>query len=459
MGVDTQHKQYDKYIDEWKKCRDADEGQLAIHDGGEKYLDRLSGQSDQEYKAYKGRAPFYEATGRTITGLKGMIFRKPPQVDDGGMSDFIEDVTLENLSLTSFSEKVVKEALTVGRGGILVDYARIDVEGMTVAQAQALNARPFFKLYNTESIINWRADNELTEVRLKECVYEQVDEFEQKEIKQIRVLDLEEGIKYRQRIYQKRKNESGIEQWLLIETIYPLMNGQNLDFIPFVFFSPEGLGADVIKPPMTGLVNLNISHYKNAADLEHGAHYTGLPTAVISGITSEDAKNEFKIGSTVAWAFGDPSAKAYYLEFEGKGLDSLSELMKAKEDKMASLGAQMLTPSARRNEAAETAELRHMGENSILADVAMTVSDALNKALEFAAIWLGGLQPAMITLNRDFLPTQMTPQMLRELVSSWQNGAISDLTLFDNLKRGEIISDDTDFEEERASIQTDATVI
>jgi hypothetical protein len=39
-------------------------------------------------------------------------------------------------------------------------------------------------------------------------------------------------------------------------------------------------------------------------------------------------------------------------------------------------------------------------------------------------------------------------------VSSWQAGAISQYTLFDNLQRGEIISDSVTFEEEQERINS-----
>ena len=114
----------------------------------------------------------------------------------------------------------------------------------------------------------------------------------------------------------------------------------------------------------------------------------------------------------------------------------------------------MLTPSARRNEAADTAELRHMGENSILSAIAQTVSDGLNMALSIVAMWTN-TQPVKISMNRDFLPTSMTPQMITALLQSWQSGGISGRTLFDNLKRGEVIESTKTYEDEQADIQTE----
>lgn len=457
MAVDSQHEDYNELQDEWEKCRDAAEGQRAIHGAGRKYLPALSGQTNEEYDAYKMRATFYEATGRTIDGLTSMIFRKPPTLDGDLSPDFMEDCTLDGVSLFGFAQNLTREVMTVARAGILVDYPHIDYleTELTVAQSEAMNNRPYFRHYTAESIINWskgRVNNKsvVTQVRLKECVDVPLDEFGDDDIDQIRVLELNEFGIYQQRVF--RQNEK--HEWVQFgEAIIPVMNGQPMSFIPFVFINTDSTSPEPQTPPLMGLVNINISHYRTTADLEHGAHFTGLPTAVITGHNKE--KDEiFRIGSSTAWVFSNENANAKYLEFEGKGLDSLKELCAAKEEKMAALGAQMLTPSARRNEAADTAELRHMGENSILSAIAQTVSDGLNMALSIVAMWTN-TQPVKISLNRDFLPTSMTPQMITALLQSWQSGGISGRTLFENLKRGEVIESTKTYEDEQADIQTE----
>jgi len=454
MSVSSTHPEYNEYAPEWKKANDAFTGQRAIHNAKEDYLPKLSGQTMKEYDAYLKRATFYEATSRTVQGLSGMIFRKPPTIETGAMDGFLQDVDLQNDDIQAFAKGIVEDVLVKGRVGVLVDFPRLEIGEMTVSQAQQLNARPYFKKYDAESILNWktgRIENKtvLTQLRLREIVDVEENEFKTKEIEQIRVLDINEG-RYRQRVY--RKNEK--HEWIQIDEIVPLMNGAPLSYIPFCFFSPNTLSASVEAPPLIGLVNVNLSHYTTTADLEHGAHFTGLPTAVISGISESDTEQEFKIGSTTAWAFSNPDTKAKYLEFTGQGLEALEKRLQSKEEYMASLGAQMLTPSKRRNESTDTAVIRHMGENSILASISMAVSSGLNKILEIAGEWMN-VEPATIDLNKDFLPQPMTPQMLKEIVGAWQSGAISYATLFDNLKEGEVIAYDKEQEEEASELQTE----
>lgn len=452
MAINTNHPEYDMYQEDWQRSRDAKAGQSTVHRMGTKYLAKLIGQDDGEYKAYVDRALFYEATGRTIDGLKGMLFRKNMQVEVNGMADFLMDVTLDGEDINTFAKNCADEILTVGRVGILVDYPRIDTLDMTAAQADMINSRPFFRMYKAETITNWRMgrvlnSGDLMEVRLKEVIELETDEFEYKEIEQYRVLDIYDGY-YRQRIYQKDKDR----KWQLIDEIIPLRNGTRMDYIPFVFIGVDGFNVNVCRPPLAGLVNVNFSHYKTTADLEHGAHFTGLPTAVIAGVTDTE-DGEYRIGSTTAWAFSNPDTKASYLEFTGQGLGALEKLIQTKEDKMASLGAQMLTPSTRRNEAAETAGLRHLGEHSVMASISLSLADCINKLLEFAGDWMG-LSPAIVDINKDFMPTPISPQMLKELFVALQGGGISHQTYFEQLQKGEIIDADKTFEEEKAEIET-----
>jgi len=458
MAVDTTHPDYDAYMKEWKKCRDATLGQMAIHKGKQKYLPALHNQTTQEYKEYMERTLFYEATGRTVTALKGLIFDKPANVVPNGMEEEIENVTMGNMSLQDFARDVVNEVMQVGRVGLLVDYPSIDTSEMTAAQVRELRLQPFIKMYKAEDIINWRGDaGILTQVRLKENIEEQKDEFEYEAVEQIRVLELYEG-QYRQRLFRKIKQANGKEAWIQISEVYPVMNGSRLDYIPFTILSPVSLAPDVKTPPILGLVNVNLSHYRTTASLEHGAHFTALPTAVITGHNKGEGEDEFRIGSTTAWIFSNPNANAKYLEFEGQGLQSLKDMQADKEEKMASLGAQMLTPESRRNEAAETAAMRHQGENSILSDISKTVSDALNIALEIMGNWLN-VEPATIQLNTDFIPQAMSYNMLQSLMMAWQQGGISHQTLFENLKRGEVIDSQKEFDEEIDEIQNRPLVI
>jgi hypothetical protein len=66
------------------------------------------------------------------------------------------------------------------------------------------------------------------------------------------------------------------------------------------------------------------------ADLEHGAHFTGLPTPIITGHNLGEDET-FSIGSTTAWVLPNEYTDVKYLEFTGQGLGALESRLVSKD--------------------------------------------------------------------------------------------------------------------------------
>jgi len=470
MGVKYQHPDYKAMVPQWKRCRDAAAGQSAVHAAGEAYLPRLKDQSDKEYAAYMGRTPFFGATWRTLAAMLGLIFRKPPTLDvPEAAGEMMEDVTLSGVPLDAFAKTLVEEALTVNRVGVLVDYPQSS-PGATLADAALLGLRPSLCMYCAESIINWRFEkignaHQLTMVVLAEQRLDRKDEFEDEPTDQWRVLDLErdgKSVRYRVRVFEVQKDpKTGMETDVLVEgPAYPMLGGKHLDFIPFIFMSVDDLTPTVDLPPLVDLVDMNYAHYLVSADYEHGCHYAGLPTPVVTGYESQYGPNgeppeKLYIGSGHAWLIPNPNAKASYLEFTGQGLDALEKNLARKENQMAILGARLLEAPKKGVEAAETAGIHRAGENSVLASVAQTLSEGLEKAVELLCMWAGIDGEVEFHLNRDFFPMPMSSDELTALTQALLQGAISFETYFSQLQAGEIIVATRTVEEEDAARKKD----
>jgi hypothetical protein len=458
VPVDSVSPEYKRYLGKWKRCRDVATGEDAVHDAGTDYLPKLKDQVTADYLAYVKRTPFYNATWRTISGLKGMLFRQPPKIEaPEGIKDYFDDITMSGVPLELFVQDVCEEALKIGRIGILVDYPEVKVTGITMAQALAQNLRPTMQSYEAERIINWRVrriNNKtvLAMVVLTETHCEAVDEFTDSVEDRYRVLDLvtsiEEGkvvTRYRIRIFKKEKKSD-----ILLSESYPLMNGKPIDYIPFIFIGTDDVTPECDDPPLIDLVNLNLSHYRTTADYEHGCHFAGLPQAWIAGFRPENAGDKLYIGGPSAWTFSDPNAKAEYLEFTGQGLESLVKNLGSKEQQMAVLGARMLEPQKKAPEAADSGSIRRKGEESMLSAAAQAISLGVTISLKWFVNWSGGdAGKVEFELNRDFYAVPMTSDMLTALVSGWQGGAYSEQVLFEKLQQGEIISRETTIEEEQ----------
>jgi hypothetical protein len=444
-GVETTHFEYGSHSTQWSRCRDAFAGEDAIKAKGEAYLPRLSGQTgnkSKDYDNYKLRAAWFGATRRTVNGLTGSVFRKDPQVEGLTDEDRLQDITLTGLPFPLFAKGVFNNTLSVGRHGVLVDVSA--------------DGSPYLVEYSAESIINWKVEaitgrHDLTRVVLREEITEESaeDKFAVDQLTQYRVLELIEGV-YTVTIWRKVEKE-----WLPSEQIIPTRMEQALNFIPFCFFNPNGTETGVADSPVLDLVDLNLSHYRSSADLEHARHWVALPTPWIIGEHIE-TKEPFNVGSSSAWIIQDAKASIGMLEVTGAGISHLENALEQKEVQMAVIGARLLEEPKKAVEAAETQKIRQSGDASVLRSLAATASLGLSKCLTWFQWWTGGEGEVTVALNDDFVSAKLTPQELQAISEELIRGHISYPTYYRLLEEGEVTRPGVDWEDEKAQLEDEA---
>lgn len=404
MPVTTVHPEVTRRQAQGQRCRDTNEGEDAVKAAGVQYLPRLSKQSSAEYEAYKGRALWYGATSRTVQGLSGAVMRKDPKlVVPDAMQAQLDDITLTGTPATTFIKDLLNEVLITGRAGVLIDMPPpevVDEQGMS---------RPYWVIYQAEQITNWKLTTvggvpKLTMVVLLEQVESPgEDEFEQVCVPQYRVLSLDESGIYTVRLFQQLvKQGSRTNEFVQVSELTPVFRGTPLTSIPFCCLGPCTLDACPEKPPLLDLVNVNLSHYRSSADLEHGTHFTALPTPYITGVPKETT---VAIGSATAWVLEDPNARCGMLEFTGQGLGAIEKRCDVKEKQMAILGARMLEQQKLGVEAAETLLMRNAGERSSLQSIAVTLGLGIEKLLKWHAAWIGAPTDAISAGINTEIPT------------------------------------------------------
>ena len=448
--IDTRNADYEKWLPIWRKCRDTYAGEETIHAGGETYLPALTGQKPADYTRYKTRAVFFNAVGRTVEGMSGMIMRKKPIITaPDTLAALVADFDMRGTGLIDFADGIVEELSITNRIGILVDFPRASTVGMTLADIEAQGVRPYASVYKTEDILDWRYQRVgnrymLTMVKLREIV-QTANGVDTDTQELIRILDLtDDG--YRVRLYYMTKD--GYKDYP-DEEFYPLMNNAPLREIPFVFDDA------ISKPVLLDLVNINLAHYRNSADYEHGLHFTGLPTPIFWGANLLDEKGAsmISLGSASAYGFPSPEGHAEYLEFTGQGLGALKTAMDDKLQMMVALGSRYLGAEKRAAETAEAMTIRNAGENSIMSRIAQHGSEMVTKALMLMAQWMRVSGEIMVQINTDVNPAGISPQMMQQLTAAYLSGAISYETYFANLQDGEIIANDRALDDERLAIQ------
>lgn len=440
----------------WQMCRDASEGEYAIHEAGVKYLPKLHDELVEDYEKRKKMTPFFNATWRTIAGLRGMLFRKPPVIEyPTAFEQFVLNVDNAVTPLVRFANDVAEEALEVGRIGLLVDYPPADNVG-SLADAQAMGLRGLITTYEAEDILNWRTARingatVLTMVVLEEdAEIAGDDEFDHKCEDRYRVLDLLNGV-YRQRVFRINDKD---EDEQVGEDIFPIMNGKKMNFIPFIFIGTDCLEPDIDAPPLIDLVTTNIHHYQISSSYERGCFISGLGTMFVYGYVPDDASPIY-MGGAKANCIQNTDARAEFVELKSE-FNALRTNLLDKKQEMALLGARMLESQKSGIESAEAIARRQNGDESILSDISQTISMGITITLRWLAMWQGIEGDIKFELNRDFMPSRLTAQELTALFAALQGGGISHQTYFDNLKAGEIIDSDVTFDDEQARINNAA---
>jgi hypothetical protein len=459
MSVETLHPSYINHSKNWKFMRDCVEGDDSIKAGKETYIPRLSGQEEDEYKAYLNRAIFEGYTFRVLNGLTGLMFAKPPVVEvPKQLEDLFDNFNLKGSTLTDYVQELASEVESVNRVGALVDNS-----------ADSTNNRPYATIYPTETILNWKHENindnqVLTMVVLKETEDSWADMFTNDVTTIYRVLLLATSETNKTRHYQQwvyKPNEKKEYSSEPTEIITPLMNGKPLSYIPFVSITDEKLTIEPEKSPLLDLARVNLAHFKLNVDYYHGMHFTALPTPYGSGINHDPKKDPaFKIGSTSFNFYRDPHAKLSYLEFEGKGLETLENEKTKLIESMVVLGSNMLQGDKKTAEAENTVAMRSAGQNATLISTADTISRGVTRILEIMAEWMGlPTDGISYKLNTDFNLTQTSPQMIKEMIVGRTLGEIPREVLFDTLKQGEMLKDDMSFEDFETKLSEESPIV
>lgn len=433
------HPSYTEFREQWSRIRDVLAGSDAVKARTTKYLPKLSAQETQDYLAYLNRALFLNSSARIVNTNVGTIIRRSPTLKyDQDMSMYFE---LDDSSMYSFREVfryINYELTSVGRTGILIE---IDDK----------NNRPIPVKVNTENIINWLKDDDgnLLSVLL----------YRKKSTVDPMTFEVEDVDVY-YRLYLS--NEDGNSIYTVVETnengetigapVQPSLQGNTLDFIPFVVGNAIGIDIEPIKSPMIDVVDVNLSHFRTSADLETGRHFVGLPQPVVTGAT---AQSDLHVGSSKAWVIPSEKAKASYLEFVGQGLDGLARALAEKESQMSQFSAQLMDTGSKGSEAEGTVRLRYSSDAANLSSIAATAESMLRMVYKIIAGWSGKNTPD-IELNKDFISDKLTYNELRELTKSWMEGGLTDEEFRWNLKRGEIIAQDSEGQSVRINSQNNS---
>lgn len=425
-----------------KKIRDLLRGEDAVKAEGELYLKKPSRSWGSDlYEIYKDMAVF-KNYGKVIQDVyTGVVFEKSPMIQLPEKIKYLQnDITSTNLSIEAFAQKAFREGFTMGRGCAIVDW-------------DEKLERSYVRFYPTEDILSYERDGNGKLVYLAVVDYKKIkkDKFTTNLEATVRTFNLKEDGCY-VTVYKSLTayTESKLE-W----------RGKSVEFIPVAILGSVVNDLDYVQPPMLGVANLNLHHYRCFAQLEWARAWAANPTPVITGMDREtfDQMN-IKFGPSEVILLENKDSKLEWVELSALSLPSLVESVKEKELLIAKESAAFLMDQKREAETTGTAKLRDKGNKSSVQVLIKNVTDFIYDVLDIAYFWETGKrynedsgEPLLFEINSDLNERSLEPAVITALQQMRMGNLISADTFYDNLRSGGLMRSDKPTEEELKAIE------
>lgn len=453
--------EYDLNFPRWQRVTDTVGGEYQLKKRDDEkwgtYLRVINPMDLSEYNkrlniSYRKSAVLYNATGRTLIGLLGMLYRVEPIVPElPDMMEYIKtDIDGNGMGINQQSHAASSQIIQIGRHGLLTDIPTRE-DGMVTTVADVQNGfRPFVKKYNAASIIDWNQSfingmMMLDLVILVEMIIMFSDEhmIKREVKKRYRILRLRDG-KYTQQLWVEGDISPGEEIEILDGS------GKSWDEIPFEFIGSENNDPVIDFAPLESLTDVNIGHYRNSADLEHSSFQLSAATPWIADDRYSSQQNNPNNKSSKIQKFGETSVIVMgnggqfgYAQPSPNVL--ANDLAKNKEQQMVALGAQLISEGGG-TETAEAVRVKKSADSSMLSTIGVNVSNGYTKSLGWIARFLNVDFEGEFKLNSNFFDVKLTAQERQQIVVEWQSGLYPVRVAREQLKAAKVISSDEDLE-------------
>lgn len=388
------------------------------------------------------------AYSETVGNMTSRVFAEPLQLRDDvpdAIKEMASNIDNANNDINAWSVDFFREGLSHGLCHAFVDHPK--AEGVrTQAEELAAGVRPYVVLVKPEQVRGWRVKNgALTQIRYSEMIEEEDGDFGTKRVEQIRVLEPGKWTTYR------RPKDGGA--WVIHEK-----GTNNLKAIPWVTFYTGRTGFMTAKPPLLELAHLNVKHWQSQSDQDNILHVIRVPILVRIGIQAQYDNQgkvipaEFKVG-TGALTDLPINGDMKYVEHTGKAVEAGRTALLDLINEMRMAGAKLLTPDKSATKTATQAGEDAAKELSPLQRMSNHFADCLAQLLQFMSDYRSLGEGGSVEMRGNFDEDYMPEVSLPTLVAMANAGMLSHETLFAEMQRRGVISDEYDWTEELAKIQ------
>ena len=424
-------------------------GTEAMREAGRQFCPQHPAELDTSYNLRINSTTLYNGFAETVTTQAGKFFGEPIVLTDTVppvLVKLAENIDGQGRALTPFIADGTKQAFVDGISFILVDYPKVS-NGATMADQIAQKARPYWVLIIADNLIGWRTTNVngqqiLTQVRIRECFWEDDGEYGEREVERMRVLEPGSWKLYEHRVVGKDARQ---KEWVLTD------EGQtSLGYIPLVPIYTNRVGYMEGAPPLRTLAELNQEHWISSSEQRRALSFLRFAMLAVIGV---DPDTDIVVAPDKVITLPNGSS-VHYVEHSGAGIAAGASDLQDIERRMQSSGMELrvensgsVTATAAAIDSAET--------NAGLKAVAKAIEDAIESALQITAEILHLQSGGEVVVNDDFGNTQV-PGTVMELSALRNSQNLSQTTLWKELKRRSVLDEDFNANAEQVLLDGEA---
>lgn len=456
-----EHADYAAMEPRWQDMKRIFGGAQAVRKADEKavpgtgaFLHRVSSQDDPDWAHYLKHAEWVPYTARCAAGYLALMFSEEPTISDdlasnSEMAAWLEDVDGCGTRFVDWLKKsLAAEMLKFGRVPVLVH--QVNPEG---------GPAPRLTTYSPLQLINWDGtDAAATHILLKEATVNKTWELSK--------LDVQEDPGERYLLFLA-DGQPVLRYYDEDGTPGEVIKGiSKTGEIPVVVCNSYGPGLSVAEPPLLEFAGINISHYRNSANINRQFHISQMPLATASGFplvgddglptNDPDKQRPLVWGHLTVWQSSNPDAQAAIHEFTGAAIPHLERRMEAQVDQMVAMGLRMLNPKDPGGVALQTVQLNHMAETSAVGAIAQAVSASAGKILRHAAAFFGQSDiDTSYALSTDYMDKLQTIN-LADIIKARQTNEITKREAFEIYKRLGLIPETAEYEDHADELEAES---
>ncbi len=412
MPVSSRHPDYTAHLADWLMMAEAVEGESAVK-ANPANLPKPAGMVEAEkddpansylYEAYTLRAQYPHWVKDALRSMVGMVSRLQPEITlPAGIARMEDDATADGFGLRQLFMRACRDVILFGRAGLLVD---VDADGA-----------PYITLYPALSLINWglsdqRGRQDLALAVLQEDRRKGEDRFAHETDTVYRVLSLEDGAFVSQLFDDKGV---AIEEPQAARGVAGAIR-----YIPMVIAGSTDNAADVDEIPLLTMAKAALKSYQLSADLFSNAHATCHAQPVVVGL--DDDQDLRVTGPSAAWCL-PANGNAFYLEPSGAGSAINERLMEQQRNAALEAGARVVDLGG--SESGEARKARQSDQHSTLYTIVITVAEAVEQCLRYAAEIVATSGDLRFAVKPDFSSAGVDPQIAAQLLTAAQAGIVS----------------------------------